>query len=199
MVYNFELNHALSLVRSEVLNLALYSRSCSYSVIFLYLSRQFKHGALDTGPPVISDIRRLQKSTTRVNMTQLRGFIFQNFRRIYGTFSFLCHVDFLLIGFHYFLKRWPDYKIVSVEITNKMQPCNRIYYSKVYWMLHMFRAAHRSSSGALNCICSLWFIYPCGDRPLSRLSGKWISHFPLSLDNGQSPHGYVKPEAANTV
>jgi len=22
----------------------------------------------------------------------------------------------------------------------------------------MFRAAHRSSSGALNCICSLWFI-----------------------------------------
>jgi len=34
----------------------------------------------------------------------------------------------------------------------------------------MFRAAHRSSSEALNCICSLWFIYTCGDRPLSRLS-----------------------------
>jgi hypothetical protein len=31
--------------------------------------------------------------------------------------------------------------------------------------------AHRSSSGALNCICSLWFIYPCGDRLLSKLSG----------------------------
>lgn len=46
MVYNFELNHALSLVRSEVLNLALYSPSCSYSVIFLYLSRQLKHGAV---------------------------------------------------------------------------------------------------------------------------------------------------------
>jgi hypothetical protein len=43
--------------------------------------------------------------------------------------------------------------------TNKMQLCNRIYYSKVYWRLNMFRAAHRSSSGALNCICSLWFIY----------------------------------------
>jgi len=54
---------------------------------------------------------------------------------------------------------------------NKMQYCNRIYYSKVYWKLSMFRAAHRSSSGALNCICSLWFIYPCGDRPLRRLSG----------------------------
>jgi hypothetical protein len=36
----------------------------------------------------------------------------------------------------------------------------------------MFRAAHRSSSGALNCICSLWFIYPCSDRPLPRLSGR---------------------------
>ena len=35
----------------------------------------------------------------------------------------------------------------------------------------MFRAAYRSSSGALNCICSLWFICPYGDRPLPRLSG----------------------------
>jgi hypothetical protein len=58
--------------------------------------------------------------------------------------------------------------------TNKMQFCNRIYYSQVYWRLNMFRAAQRSSSGALNSICSLWFIYPCGDRPLSRLSG-WES------------------------
>ena len=38
----------------------------------------------------------------------------------------------------------------------------------------MSRVAHRSSSGALNFICSLWFIYPCGDRPLPRLSGKII-------------------------
>jgi len=36
----------------------------------------------------------------------------------------------------------------------------------------MFRAAQRSSSGALNCTCRLWFIYPCCDRPLPRLSGK---------------------------
>ena len=40
-----------------------------------------------------------------------------------------------------------------------MQLCNRIYYSKVYWRLNVFQAAHRSSSGALNCICSLWFLY----------------------------------------
>ena len=37
----------------------------------------------------------------------------------------------------------------SVEITNKMQPCNRIYYSKINWRLNMFRMAYRSSSGAL--------------------------------------------------
>jgi hypothetical protein len=37
----------------------------------------------------------------------------------------------------------------SVEITNQMQPCNRTYYSKVYWKLNMFRAAYRSSSRAL--------------------------------------------------
>jgi len=74
--------------------------------------------------------------------------------------------------------------------TNKMQLCNIIYYSKVYWRLNKFRAAHRSSSGALNCICSLWFTCPSGDRPLPRLSGKWIQ-FPFSLGNGRSPHGYI--------
>jgi hypothetical protein len=30
-----------------------------------------------------------------------------------------------------------------------MQPCIRIYYSTVHWRLNMFRAAYRSSSGAL--------------------------------------------------
>ena len=37
----------------------------------------------------------------------------------------------------------------SVEITNKMQPFSRIYYSTVHWQLNMFRAAYHSSSGAL--------------------------------------------------
>ena len=68
--------------------------------------------------------------------------------------------------------------------TNKMQLCNRIYYSKVYWRLNIFPAAHRSSSGALNCICSLWFIYPCVDRPLPKLSGRCLGY-------GRSPHGYI--------
>jgi hypothetical protein len=66
-----------------------------------------------------------------------------------------------------------------VETTNKMQLCNGIYFSKIYWRLNMFRATYRSSSGALNCICSLWFIYPCGDRLLSRLGGRGCTY---SLD-----------------
>jgi hypothetical protein len=44
----------------------------------------------------------------------------------------------------------------------------------------MFRTAHRSSSGAINCICSLWFICPYGDRPLPRLSGKWLMYLGVS-------------------
>jgi hypothetical protein len=84
-----------------------------------------------------------------------------------------------------------------------MQLCNRIYYSKVYWRLNIFRAAHHSSSGALYCICSIWFLYPYADRPLPRLSGKWMMgewvngwwiisfHFPLSLGNGRSPYGHI--------
>jgi len=77
-----------------------------------------------------------------------------------------------------------------------MQPCNRIYYSKVFWGLNMFRAAHRSSSGASNCIYSLWFIYTCGDRPLSRLGGNRVSTQP-----GQQPVTtcVYKPEDVNRV
>jgi hypothetical protein len=67
-----------------------------------------------------------------------------------------------------------------------MQPCNRIYYFKIYWRLNMFWAAYRSSSGDPNYICSLWFIYPCGDWPThpgQRSVTIWI----------------YKQEAANTV
>jgi len=77
-----------------------------------------------------------------------------------------------------------------------MQHCNRIYYSKVFWRLSMFRAAYRSSSGAPNCICSLLFIYPYGDQPLPRLSGHsvptqpWQRLFAIWV---------YKQEAANAV
>jgi hypothetical protein len=76
------------------------------------------------------------------------------------------------------LPRYKD-KRESVEISNKMQLCNRMYYPNVYWRLNMFRAAYHSSSGALNCTCSLWFIYACSDLPLSSLSGN-CSHSDLT-------------------
>ena len=59
----------------------------------------------------------------------------------------------------------------------------------------MFQAAHRSSSGALTCICSLWFIYTCGDQPLSSLSGK------IPTQTWQRPviTCVCKPEAANSL
>jgi len=75
----------------------------------------------------------------------------------------------------------------SVEITNRMQPCNRIFYSKIYWRLNIFRLEYRLSSGAPNCICSLWFMYPCGGsvptQPGQRPFTTWV----------------YKPKAANTV
>jgi hypothetical protein len=36
-----------------------------------------------------------------------------------------------------------NYYIILSRNTNKMQLCNRIYYSKVYCRRNMFRAAHR--------------------------------------------------------
>jgi hypothetical protein len=43
-----------------------------------------------------------------------------------------------------------DYQttINHTEVTNKMQPCTRIYYSSVCQLLNMFWVTHRSSSGA---------------------------------------------------
>ena len=72
-----------------------------------------------------------------------------------------------------------------------MQLCNRIYCSKVYWRLNMFRAAHRSSSRALNCICSLWLYTHVVTGRCQGWVGNGISHFPFSLGNERSPHGYI--------
>ena len=80
----------------------------------------------------------------------------------------------------------------------------------------MFRAAYRSTSGAPNCICNLWFIYPCGDRPLSRLGVPgwvfqagcsrlgvpgWVFQAWVPTQPGQRPitTWVYKTEALNTV
>jgi len=54
----------------------------------------------------------------------------------------------------------------------------------------MFQAAHRSSPGALNCIYSLWFICPYGDRPLTFPTQPWQRPVTIWAYN---------PEDANTV
>ena len=63
-----------------------------------------------------------------------------------------------------------------------MQPGNRIYYSTVHWRLNMFRAAYRSSSGALT-------VFAASGLHKHVVIGR--SQFPLRLDYGLSPHAYV--------
>jgi hypothetical protein len=67
--------------------------------------------------------------------------------------------------------------------TNKMQPCNRIYYSTVHWRLNMFRGAHRSSSGALT-------VFAASGLHMHVVFGRsqvWVgTQFPLRLDYGLS-------------
>jgi hypothetical protein len=74
----------------------------------------------------------------------------------------------------------------SGEITNKMQPCKRIYYSTIHWRLNMFRAAHCSSSGALFAASGLHTHVVTGHSQV------WVGTlFPLRLDYGRSPNAYV--------
>jgi hypothetical protein len=54
----------------------------------------------------------------------------------------------------------------------------------------MFRAANRSSSD-LNCICSLWFIHACGDRPLSHSALTTAGHH---MRDGWSVVGRGRPD-----
>jgi len=86
--------------------------------------------------------------------------------------SLLCSYVYCLFDIHGSVhRRWLS------RNTNKMQLCNRIYYSKVYWRLNMFQAAHRSSSGAL------W--WPADAKAEGALE------CPLSLGNGRSPYGHI--------
>ena len=63
-----------------------------------------------------------------------------------------------------------------------MQPCNRIHYSTVHWQLDMFRAANRSSSGALTVLAA-------SSLHTHVVTGR--SQVSLRLDYGPSPHAYV--------
>jgi len=77
-----------------------------------------------------------------------------------------------------------------VEITNKMQPCFRIYYSTVHWRLNMFRAAYRSSSGALTVFAASGL----HTHVVTGRSQLWVGTAVLPVTTC-----VCKPEAANTV
>jgi hypothetical protein len=76
------------------------------------------------------------------------------------------------------------HSINNLEITNKMRPCIRIYYSNVPYCSTCFEGHVALHQKLKNCICSLWF-YIC----------LWL---PVTVSDRQ-PRMYVKPEAANTV
>ena len=82
----------------------------------------------------------------------------------------------------------------SVEIANKMQPCNRIYYSTVHWRLNMFRAAYRSSSGAPTVFAASGLnthvVTGCSQIWVGTPTQTWLRPVTTSV---------CKPEAANTV
>jgi len=74
-----------------------------------------------------------------------------------------------------------------------MQPCNRIYYSRVYWRLNMFRAAYRSSSGVQT-------VFAASGLYIHVVPGRcpgWV----VPTQPGQRPGTtcVYKPETANTV
>jgi len=70
-----------------------------------------------------------------------------------------------------------------------MQLCNRIYYSTVHWRLNMFRAAYRSSSGALTVFAASGLHAPV----VTDRSRVWVGtgQFPLRLYYGRSPQAHV--------
>ena len=70
-----------------------------------------------------------------------------------------------------------------------MKPCNRIYYFTVHCRLNMFRAAYRSSSGAL----TVFALFGLHTYEVTGRSQVWvgIGQFLLRLDYGRSPHAYV--------
>ena len=83
----------------------------------------------------------------------------------------------MTLNFHRYLA--VSLHLILYRNTNKMQLCNRIYYSKVYWRLKMFRAAHRSLSGALNVFAA------------SGLYTHVVTGRCQGLGNGRSPYGHI--------
>jgi len=132
--------------------------------------------------------------------------------KLYGfcpIMSYSCHIKVFLysVGLHskQFWKElmmsvinliFMDPCIVVWLCRNKMQPCNRIYYSTVHWRLNMFRAAYRSSSGALTVFAAsgLHTLVVTGHSKV------WVgTAVPTQTWLQPVTTRVCKPEAANTV
>jgi hypothetical protein len=81
---------------------------------------------------------------------------------------------------------------IQKEKSNKMQQCIKILLFHICMKLNMFRKTHRPSSGALNCIGSLWFFIR--GRLLDSTVPDNVHHLHV-----QQPSMYVKPEDASAV
>jgi hypothetical protein len=85
--------------------------------------------------------------------------------------------------------------VFLVEITNKMQPCFRIYYSTVHWRLNMFRAAYHSSSWAL----TLFGASGLHTHVVTGRSQVWVGNVPTQTWLRPVTTCICKLEAANNV
>ena len=77
------------------------------------------------------------------------------------------YMSFLLIFMEPCIVVW------LVAITNKMQRSNGILLFHSTLIVQHVSSVMSLIIRNLNSICSFWFTYACGDRPLCRLSGNW--------------------------
>ena len=84
---------------------------------------------------------------TKVHVSVFQNILFSQYKCMSWTLMFhtaVCsHVSL-------FLSKHPIHTWYSVEITNKMQPCNRIYYSTVHWRLPLRLDYDRSPHAYVN-------------------------------------------------
>jgi len=84
-----------------------------------------------------------------------------------------------------------------VAISNKMQLSNGILLFHSTLIVQHVSSIMSLIIRNLNCICSFWFTYACGDRPWCRLSGNWP--VPTQTAPQAVSTSVCKLEAANTV
>ena len=129
------------------------------------------------------------------------AFQFQNLSFVQAFVSFVASV----LMFIYLIFMEPCIVVRLVAITNKMQLSNGILLFHSTLTVQHVSSVMSLIIRNLNCICSFWFTYACGDRPWCRLSGNWFRYSPIPkpVPTQTAPRAVStsvrKPEAANTV